>query len=150
MQITQKNNKKFIERTLHALEQYEAYLPDEKQSYGRTLFINACVGLLIVPQSSYYSKIPNDDICNWGLSRESIIKGGDKKTKDVLRHLRNSIAHNHFHFDCGDEYTASVPIREITFIDIRPNTNEETFRATFKFNEFKTFVLKISHYVINE
>ena len=69
---SKKNNKKFIERTLEALKQHGRELNDGEISYDRTLFINACVGLLLVPSSTIYDQLPNEVIDNWGISSDKI------------------------------------------------------------------------------
>ena len=67
-----KNNKKFIERTLKALRQHGRALNADEISYDRTLFINACVGLLLVPSSTIYDHLPEEMIDNWGISSDKI------------------------------------------------------------------------------
>ena len=57
-----KNDKVFIQYTLDALEQYRDNLPKGQQNYSRTLFLNACLGLLIIPRVSYYDNLPVEDI----------------------------------------------------------------------------------------
>jgi len=65
----------FIKRTLEALRQYDQYKADLQQSYARTLFINSCIGLLIIPQSSQLlNNLSNEIITKekWGIDPRDI------------------------------------------------------------------------------
>lgn len=42
----------FIKNSLKALEQYQGNLNKDEQSYSHTLFINVCVGFLMVVSES--------------------------------------------------------------------------------------------------
>lgn len=135
-------DKIFIERTLTVINQYEEYKMYFEKSYTHTLFINACVGLLMVPADSIIGELPLYDIDenNWGISPTVIIeiKGGEgKSVRNIARKLRNAIAHNNFHFECNDD--PSTPIENLHI----ENQNRE-FIAEIPFSALKKFVLKLA------
>ena len=131
----------FISNTLKALEQYQDNLGKDEQSYSHTLFINACVGFLMVVNESILDKLPDSEINeqDWGISPNDIkvIKDG-KSVRNVAKQMRHSIAHFNFEYDYSD--TISLPIKYITLKNWKENleVNELSFFA------FKSFVLSIA------
>ncbi len=138
----------FINNTLKALKQYEQFKGELEQSYARTLFINVCVGLLFIPlSSSTYDKLPEEIVSkgNWGIDTDDIkICAKNRTVKEVVKHLRNSIAHNRFNYDYSPY--ESKPIEEISFEDLY--RKDITFQATLKFEDFSNFVLKIAKFAV--
>ncbi|WP_304953779.1 HEPN family nuclease [uncultured Alistipes sp.] len=143
----------FIKRTLEALRQYDQYKADLQQSYARTLFINSCIGLLIIPQSSQLlNNLSNEIITKekWGIDPRDIEVCTPKPTvKHIARHLRNAIGHNRFECDCS--LCISKPIEKITFndIDIR-NEKKVTFKTIIQFEDFRDFVLKVADHALTK
>lgn len=138
------SNKVFIIRTNNLLEQYQDIKDKLDCSYSRTLFINCCVGLLLLSKEIAYKMLPDDEeqIEKWGISLKSIIHCTPKKSpKQVTRHLRNAISHGNFDFTV--EEGLSTPINHISFTDQDMNGNT-TFRALIPFDEFRLFVLNVS------
>lgn len=142
------SNKEFILRTIRVLGQYEDVKNQLDCSYSRTLFINCCVGLLLLSKEIAYKQLPNSkrSMIDWGIK----IDKNDKKIvkclphispKQITRHLRNSISHGNFYFAVEDGL--SIPINHINFEDYDVNGNL-TFQALIPFNEFQAFVLKLS------
>ena len=110
----------FISRTRQILVQYEHNCNSEK-----TLFMNCCVGLLIMPQqcADHDKNISVDglvDYENWGIDTTKITanehrKGVDKNSiENIAYHIRNSICHyqqvppNYMYYvkDCSTRITA--------------------------------------------
>lgn len=108
-------------------------------------------------------------IDNWGISSDKITmedKDGNnleelKTVKEVVRHLRNAIAHNHFDFDSGDDSQCGcIPIENIDFVDINmynkktKRKNKEKivhkFGVRLTFDEFKQFIENVAKYTIQE
>lgn len=136
----------FIKNTLEALKQYEQFKEELEQSYARTLFINACIGLLFIP--NIYDNLPDEIVSKekWGIDANDIkVCTPNKTIKHIVRHLRNSIGHNNFEYDCS--LYASKPIDKILFQDFSKNKNM-TFQALLKFNDFSHFAIKIANYAI--
>ena len=131
--------KVFICNTLKALEQYQDNLKKDEQSYSHTLFINACVGFLIVANETVFDELPNDIINEeyWGISPDDIEIKGDKSVRNVAQQMRHSIAHFNFTFDYSE--TESVPIKNVRFKN--RNNNFET--KAISFASFKKFVLAV-------
>ena len=133
----------FIKNTSRILDQYRIAVKNGciDPNLAHTLFINACVGLLIVPQQSIFDGLPNTPIDenDWGLMPDNIvnIKNDDKSVRNVALMIRHSIAHYNFHFEYNEEL--SIPIKTISF----ENWKNE-FTATFDFEDFKKFVLKVA------
>lgn len=145
----------FIDNTLKILNQYNEFVGELEQSYARSLFINLCVGLLVIPRSleREYSFLPTEVINKkeWGICKEdiSINKDGDYSVRRIFTHLRNSVMHNRFNYDT--ELMVSVPIKEITFHDKWRDTDEEyNFCTTLKFEDFINFVLKTTKIVLEK
>lgn len=163
MDKIKKDDATFIKRTQMALRQHGRRLKKGEISYDRTLFINACVGLLLVPSATIYDKLPNSSINEWGISAEKIsMKDSDgneldelKTVQEVVRHLRNAIAHNRFEFKCEDD-GKSVPIDDINFIDISHKHIEKIkrkkvvaeFEVKLTYEEFKAFIEKVAKHAV--
>lgn len=141
----------FIRNTLEALNQYDQFKDKLEQSYARTLFLNACVGLLFIPLSStVYNKLPDEIVSKekWGIDADDIKECMPRRTvKHIVRHLRNSIAHNRFDYDCSRGI--SIPIEEISFEDMEVDGNI-TFKAKLRFEDFNQFVLKVARFAIEQ
>lgn len=142
------SNKEFILRTIRVLEQYENVKNKLDYSYSRTLFINCCVGLLLLSKEIAYKQLPNSkrSMIDWGINinedKDKISKCSPHiSPKQITRHLRNSISHGNFDFAVEDGL--SIPINHINFEDYDADGNL-TFKAQIPFNEFRVFVLKVS------
>ena len=140
--------KEFIRRTKKALAQYEAYIKEhpKEQSYLRTLFINACLGLLMVPREEIMDFLPKDSINTWGIDENIIKIEKDKSIQKIVTHLRNAVAHSRFEYNCQE---ISVPIEEITFTDKNNKLgSNNNFEVTLDYNTFKDFVLKLAEFAL--
>ena len=143
--------KVFICNTLKALEQYEEKLNDSQQSYSHTLFINACVGLLMVTTEIMLKNLPTTKVNKdeWGINPDEILyaslltkdkgKLDDRSVQNVARLMRNSIAHFGFSFDYNEN--KSIPINEISF---ELDEQSEFKVKNLSFSSFKTFVLRVA------
>ena len=107
------------------------------------------MGLLILPQQHWYDNIPETLLMekDWGISPENIILNGNEESKNVrniVRHLRNSISHYHFHaFNNHNE-----KISEVKFEDYDLNNNK-TFEATLPVESITNFLHIFSEYMLN-
>lgn len=146
----------FIERTKSLLEQYDKLevVPNQEEKYEVTLLLNCCVGLLILPQSKWHVRIPQEEISSlqWGIdpSKISICKSKSlvdepKNLQNVTRHLRNSIAHHNFTILKNE----NEEIGSIEFKDFPPRTKStKTFELTIEIKPLKKFLLKFSEEMI--
>lgn len=139
--------KEFICRTLDLLKQYETCCGTIK--FEDTLFLNLCVGLLIIPQQTYFEQfrfLENTivDKNNWGINTNDI-DAGEKDVFNIIRHIRNSISHKRFELISENSY-------DITHIKINDKVHrddkEYSFEAKFLITDFKNFVIKISEYAL--
>lgn len=131
----------FIGNTLKALEQYQTNLGTDEQSYSHTLFINACVGFLVVANEAVLEELPKSEINEkeWGISLDDIkVIRGDKSVYNVAMQMRHSIAHFNFSYEYSE--MVSMPIENITFKNWHNNFETEAM----SFIAFKTFVFKIA------
>ena len=139
------SSKEFLRRTMSAIEQYSDYLPRDEKSYSHTLFLNACVGLLMVPEAELYNTLPEQRLNDLGIGvAEDLFPANCRTLREIVRHLRNSISHSHFEFDCRQ----GVILDNITFLDIY--NGRETFRATLSFTDFKKIVLYVVKFAIGD
>ncbi len=139
-----------IKRTRIILERYS----NEKE-FGRTFFINCCVGLLIAPQQF---KLPENidldlgeiNYDEWGINPNQIKKNSRTRNlkklsvENIARHFRNSICH--YIFDIKDCNPNGI-IENIRIIDkdgSGKNANT-TFDLTLTFDDFMKFVLLYSN-----
>lgn len=143
-EIVKKDYTAFIKRTLKALKQYSYYLDNDEceKSYDRTLFLNACMGLLLVPYAELCKYLPKDSVVKWGIPEEKIEIEQIKTIRNITRHMRNAIAHSRFDFDCEE----GKKIEYIIFYD-KNKEGEENFRMTLDFETFKNFILKFNEWV---
>jgi|JI10StandDraft_1071094.scaffolds.fasta_scaffold700842_2 hypothetical protein len=142
----------FIIRTRKILKQYDALFSniEEKDYYNVTLFINCCIGLIIIPRQELNQEIPTEIINEdkHGISTDSItlIKENVKQFNYVVSHIRNSISHNNFYMDGQDN-----KIDRILFEDYLPGQNGiQTFKAEISFEGLKKFALFLSNVYVGK
>lgn len=128
----------FIVRTMEIIRQYETHVPSDEQ-FEVTLLINCLLGLLVLPKERCYVDIPDvpiGQIEGWGLRAEHI-KGGKYHTlKEIIRGMRNSVAHVRFRA-IGD----GSEITDLEFSD------RSGFLAVVPVKCLKDFVIKLSQSV---
>lgn len=135
----------FISRTQKIIEQYDKINIPTK--YEVTLLLNCFVGLLILPQQMWFNDLPNNPISEkeWGISDKhiGIIKQGEDKTvANIVRHLRNSVAHYSFiAFN-----NQSEEISRIKFEDYDAN-NLRVFQATIPIRNIRIFLNNFSDFM---
>ena len=95
MKYEESFEKEFISRTLKLLRQYETSCGITK--YEDTLFLNLCVGLLIIPRQAYdvqFQSLQHTFVDKkvWSIDIR-MISVGEKDVYNIIRHIRNSISH---------------------------------------------------------
>ena len=147
MKYEESFEKEFISRTLKLLRQYETSCSITK--YEDTLFLNLCVGLLIIPQQAYYDQFKplqhtSVDKKEWSIDIQ-MISVGEKDVYNIIRHIRNSISHNRFELISKNSY-------EITHIIVKDKIHDDSkdfsFDAEFPITIFKDFVIKVAEYAL--
>ena len=141
----------FIERTLAVLQQYEKSLKAGEQSYSHTLFINACVGLLMTTTEVVLTRLPTGKISkeDWGIDPKDVLEASllknhkdkmdERSVQNITRLMRNSIAHFWFTFDYDE--TKSIPIDKISF---KLDKYSKFELNELDFSSFKLFVFKVA------
>lgn len=134
----------FIQRTQKIVNEYQT-------PFENTLFVNTCVGLLIIPQQSLFDHLPTEVVSTdkWGIADTDIsyIKESDKSVKNVARHIRNAIAHDGVRFgsDNGEDIT------HIKITDWKDKEHKtETFKAVIEVTKFKTFVWTFAEFALTQ
>lgn len=143
---TYQNRIDFIFRTRQILVQYE-----QNCNYEKTLFLNCCVGLLIMPQqcADQDKNISVDglvDYENWGIDIKKIKtnklgRGNNiNSIENIAYHIRNAICHYRLDImDCNKKYIENVHIIDKGGDDANAPI---TFDLELSFDDFRKFVLK--------
>lgn len=133
----------FIERTLADIKRYNG-------QFEVTALLNSCVGLLIIPKENLFDKLPDIDIQSYGINSRLVrLNDGNSQPyslKNVLRHIRNSIAHGNF----KQEDVSGGIIRSLRFQDfniIRGKSNL-TFELILGVEEFRDFAMRVASDVL--
>lgn len=145
----------FVIRTKKIIEQYLKYNLENEEKFEITLFINCCVGLLVVPQQRLFDRLPTTltNQNEWGISPDDIkviLKkkelSEEKSICNIARHLRNSIAHYRFKA-YPDENNV---IKGIHFEDKLIDNSTVSFNLKVSIIDLKKFVERISDLFIEE
>ncbi len=146
-----------IRRTQCILNQYDKYvrvpirkknIRDEK-SYSHTLFINACLSLLILLQN----RLDKDQTIgnateDWGIQDKDITlccntAGEEEKTiREICRHLRNSLSHSRFSFDEKESVLSMLHFKD-------KNDRGLNFDMSISFKKFKGFVEELCKWALS-
>lgn len=94
--------KEIAERTKENLENYQG-------KYDVTHLINSAVGLIMIPHAKCYNKIENSfvspkilEILRNSIRKNSYLEDGECiELRDLIKHIRNGIAHSNIHFNSG-------------------------------------------------
>lgn len=141
----------FVNRTKEILDQYKQWsvkVPEGKR-YEITLLLNCFVGLLVIPNEEWNNYLPDDLVSEkqWGLKPEhiSLIEGGKKQIKEIVRHLRNSVSHYEFTSFGNNK-------GDITRIDFKDFNKQgtQTFEATIPVINLRVFLDKFSEFMLRK
>lgn len=147
----------FVERTLRNIEWIEkqnSIVKDDPTSmtfYEFTNLINQCLGLILLPsQFSNSTFLANfsQELTHYGVGDNIVnkIKGNkDKTLSNILRHLRNGIAHGHI-----QQYSVNKhDITDVRILDADKGvviTSDDDAHTIIEFNieELRTFAIKVA------
>lgn len=147
----------FVERTLSNIEWIEKQNsinkenPTAKTFYEFTNLINQCLGLILLPsQFSNSTFLANfsQELTHYGVGNNIVnkIKGNkDKTLSNILRHLRNGIAHGHI-----QQYSVNNhDITDVRILDADKGvviTSDDDAHTIIEFNieELRTFAIKVA------
>lgn len=140
MEYKDRFEKEILTRTLNIWDNYSG-------PFEETLFLNLCVGLLIIPKESLYNLLPTEDvsISNWDIDPSWITfeKNNDKTVKTTIRHIRNAIAHNGIAFVGQNAVIACVEIED------KDISRQTSFTMRLDISNFKDFVLKVARLALS-
>lgn len=155
--------KDFYQRTLKIVKCYQG-------EYDVALLINAMVGLLIVPREAYFknNNIPDcftspdllEKIRNCVKANRLDGKEKEKTLKEIVRHLRNAVAHGHLTIK-GEKPVIEndhVEIHSVEFVDdyeFKDKKDENLMHSTYFEAEIpvdllKEFLINFATNVCNE
>lgn len=147
----------FVERTLRNIEWIEKQTsivkddPTSMMFYEFTNLINQCLGLILLPsQFSNSTFLANfsQELTHYGVGDNIVnkIKGNkDKTLSNILRHLRNGIAHGHI-----QEYSVNNhDITDVRILDADKGvviTSDDDAHTIIELNieELRTFAIKVA------
>ena len=147
----------FVERTLRNIEWIEkqnSIVKDDSTSmtfYEFTNLINQCLGLILLPsQFSNSTFLANftQELTHYGVGDNIVnkIKGNkDKTLSNILRHLRNGIAHGHI-----QQYSVNNhDITDVRILDADKGvviTSDDDAHTIIELNieELRTFAIKVA------
>jgi len=128
----------FITRTLENLKNYTGI-------FEVTNLINNCLGLIIIPRQKLKSQIlaySFDDVnSDYGITRKNIsnISKRDYSLSNVLRHIRNGLAHGRI-----EQKSENGVIIGLRIHDKTDESAPENFAIYFTIDEFRRFAISIS------
>jgi HEPN pEK499 p136 len=139
----------FAKRTLHNLQLVREKRAQGTEAYEVTQLINSMLGLLVLPKEHYYESIPTtslDDLRQQGWP-EPVLEGEFKKPKhlrDLLRLLRNSVAHFNVEFTETDEQIDGV------ILSNKCNCGKTTWQARLTLAELEEITKRFIDLILNE
>ena len=116
--------------------------------YEVTQLINSLVGLLVLPKERYYKNI-NDNMIDsqtFCAIRECIQSNKKLKLVDIVRHMRNAIAH--FHIECKAEFETKVIDRIILTDDFRSDSPKPNFKMILPISLLEQFLFQLADAVV--
>lgn len=139
----------FVKRTKLILEQYDKtdFLEIEEEKYEITLCMNCLMGLVVLPQQVWFSQVPNTDLNSvWFIKDKHIshIADNQYKINEIVRHIRNSVAHGNVTPMSKDKGTN----KKITHLRFKDYSDDKktvlTFEAEIPVETLKKFALKFA------
>jgi hypothetical protein len=133
----------FAYRTRRNLEQIEADARAGEDVHVVTQLIVSLLGLIVFPWEHQFDLSINslslESLSKEGWPDWKIIKGSCDTVGDLIRHLRNAIAHRRLHFSSDSRVLEEVMIR---FSDSKSKNTEPYWSAEISAKDLRTFCLK--------
>ena len=139
---------KRTQKNLKVIDDIKANHIDDSKSIGPKVFedthlVNSCLGLLVFPRKGCLKNIPKElDLTSEGWPSYLADDGfkSPSNIQQLIRHLRNGIAHRNLKFDSDKDYN----IKSIRIWDKCPK-----WQVTWSIPDFRKFVMKFSDMLIN-
>ena len=147
----------FVERTINNLKWIDTKNSIDKTNKDSTIFyeftnlINQCLGLILLPSQfsdKIFLKNFPQELSYYGVGDHIVNKIKDNKQKtlsNVMRHIRNGIAHGHIqqHSDNNNDIT-DIRILDANRDVTIANDNDAHTIIEFTIQEFTTFTTKVA------
>lgn len=147
----------FVERTINNLKWIDTKNSIDKTNKDSTIFyeftnlINQCLGLILLPSQfsdKIFLKNFPQELSYYGVGDHIVnkIKNNKQKTlSNVMRHIRNGIAHGHIqqHSDNNNDIT-DIRILDANRDVTIANDNDAHTIIEFTIKELKTFAIKVA------
>jgi hypothetical protein len=140
--------KDFAIRTKKNLEVIENLKDENTEVYETTQLVNSCLGLLVFPHEHFIERIPKiplDQLAEQGWPLPKVV--GDfeqvENLKELIRHLRNAIAHFNIKF-IGDLENQISVLRVWN-----NNRGRKTWQADLSVDDLKKISKKFSDMLID-
>lgn len=147
----------FVERTINNLKWIDTKNSIDKTNKDSTIFyeftnlINQCLGLILLPSQfsdKIFLKNFPQELSYYGVGDHIVNKIKDNKQKtlsNVMRHIRNGIAHGHIqqHSDNNNDIT-DIRILDANRDVTITNDNDAHTIIEFTIQEFTTFTTKVA------
>ena len=138
----------FARRTRANLEFIEKSADRRESVFEVTQLANSLLGLLVFPREHYMESIPDtplSELVEQGWPEIHITQGQlpDNTLKQLMRMLRNSIAHCNVEFVVGDD-------RQITGINVwntAKNSQRKTWQAELTITDLRTIAIKFAELI---
>jgi hypothetical protein len=144
------NSVGFAQRTLRNLEHIEKSKKDGDDVYVVTQRIVSLLGLVTFPWhaglSDHIKKQRLEDLAREGWPQWSISLGSADKLCDLLRHVRNALAHRRVSFSSDDRDGSKV---DVTFEDAKRENALIDWRAKINSDDLLDFCRKFTSLVEN-
>lgn len=137
----------FAQRTKKNLKVIEKLKQNGEEVYETTQLVNSCLGLLVFPQQRFIDRIPETPLEKladegWPIPHVTGQFRQDANLKDLIRYLRNAIAHFNIEF-IGDANN------QIKFLHVwNTNHNVKTWEAVLSVDDLRKIADKFSEMLI--
>lgn len=116
-----------------------------------TALVNSMLGLLVFPQQSYVNglpEVPLEELACEGWPIPHVLDGYPQvaNLKQLVRHLRNAIAHFHIKF----ETDSSGQIASLVVWNTDPHRNKTTWKAKLTMAQLEAIAMQFVALLLNE
>ena len=144
--------KDFATRTLENLKYIEQANANGEHVFEITQLINSFLGLIVFPQEKDEERVFEISVDPQTIERvysgrkRNTYKGERKEEnlKNLIYHFRNAISHGHIEASMNKENE----ICKLSFRDVNPRNQDETFQIDIKVPVLRAFVLEFSESLI--
>lgn len=139
----------FARRTLHNLEVIRKHKKCGVEAYEVTQLINSMLGILVLPKEHYYERIPTTSLNQLRADGwpDPVLSGefkAPKHLRDLVRLLRNSIAHFNIEFATSQGEICGVVLSN------KCNCGKVTWKATLSLDDLEQIIRKFVDLILKD